>query len=226
LITIFEHEWQNKKSQIIGVLESKLMVAQIKLTARKCVLDHSVSTAETNEFLKENHIFGSGVWNFSIGLRSKDGTLVGLVTCSRHHRQGNTDSMVLSRLAFKRGILIVGGAGRLFEAAKSKAAVMGANKLVTWSDNRFSLGGVYKTTGWTEAARLRGDYFYYHTELKKVYSKQSCTKKNLRKKLTKASIPFDESMREHELARLLGLYRVWDCGKVRWEIDLHQAALP
>lgn len=211
LITIFEHEWDSRKDQIKGYLESKI-VKQNKIYARKCEL-LEISIDQSKKFLEKYHIQGSTGHEKAFGL-FLDNNLLAVVTGGKHHRQGQ-NQYVLSRLCFKRGYTVVGGASRLIKALKSYAKTKNYKEMVSWSDNRWSNGNVYKNTNWSPEP-LRRDYFYYNIYNKTVHSKQSCQKRVLSKKL---KIP-KESATETEMANLLNLYKVWDCGKMRWSIEL------
>jgi hypothetical protein len=209
LITIFEDEWLEREKQIKGFILSKLNKNNTRIYARKCEI-REVEKVLANKFLNENHIQGKVKHKIAFGLYYEN-ELVGLVSGDKHHRQ-NQEGFVLNRLVFKAGISIVGGASKLTKALVNYAKNNGYNKLISWSDNRISNGNVYETTGWTKVEELRPDYSYYVGNCKRK-SKQSCQKKNLLKLGATGNT-------EKEMADSLGYARVWDCGKIRWEIYL------
>lgn len=85
-------------------------------------------------------------------------------------------------------------------------------KIISWSDNRFSDGNVYKKTGFRKTAELAQDYSYvYYKAPKKRESKQS---------FKKGLIKCRENQTERERALELGYSRIWDCGKIRWEMEI------
>jgi hypothetical protein len=107
--------------------------------------------------------------------------------------------------------LVVGGAQKLFKACKSWAINSGTNKIISWSDNRWSQGTVYEKLGFQLDKELNVDYSY--VDLKnpiKRLSKQSQKKSN-------TQCPANITEREWSIQR--GLSRIWDCGKTRWSIE-------
>lgn len=209
LITIFEDEWLNRKNQIKSFLLSKLNKNSKKIYARKCEI-RKTEKKLTNKFLDENHIQGKVRHKIAFGLYYQE-ELVGLVTGDKHHRQ-NQPSFVLNRLVFKSGVSVVGGASKLVKRLKKYAKDNRYDKIISWSDNRISFGKVYKTTGWIKTEELKPDYSYCIGNSSRK-SKQSCQKKNLIKLGA-----FGKT--EKQMAESLGYNRIWDCGKIRWELPI------
>jgi N-acetylglutamate synthase-like GNAT family acetyltransferase len=172
-----------------------------------------VPKKEAKEFLEQNHIQGSSVFEISFGLYYFN-ELQAVITGNKHHRQGHSDTLVLNRLAFKTDVSIAGGPSKLFNRLVSYAKERGYKRLISWSDNRWSEGNVYKKLEFELTENLPADYSYFSNQSR--ISKQSCQKKMLIKKGAKG----DMSMTEKELALSLGLYRIYDCGKKQWSINL------
>ncbi len=212
LITIFEDEWLERKDQVKGFLKSVLGVTERRIYARKCEIKE-LEKSEAQIFLDRYHIQGKAIIKVALGLYFEE-ELVGLVTGNKHHRQGH-NSFVLNRLVFKDGVQVLGGASRLLKHLIKYAKDNSHSKLISWSDNRWSEGRVYRATGFILEEELEPDYSYYVGSNKRI-SKQSCTKKNLLKKGAKGSM----EDKEYELAMSIGYLRIWDCGKKRWVIDL------
>jgi GNAT superfamily N-acetyltransferase len=119
--------------------------------------------------------------------------------------------LVLKRLAFKSGITVVGGSSKLLKYFYEYAKKHGFKKIISWSDNRYSEGNVYKKLGFKLTEEIGPDYGYVRGLI--FYSKQSLNKKRL-------SFLGATGKTEREMALSLGYYRIWDCGKKRWVIDL------
>ena len=134
---------------------------------------------------------------------------MGLITAGNHHRNKTDKKLILNRLAFKNNTTIVGGASKLLKALCDYAKENGYHKIISWSDNRWSEGNVYNKIGFSLAKNLRYDYSYVNKD--KRISKQSCQKKKL---IKLGAI----GKTEHEMALSLKLYRIYDCGKKRWEL--------
>jgi len=207
LITIFEDEWLKRGPQVRGFLAAALGKTDKVLGARSCLVK-SVEKSIAKNFLEKNHIQGAVNTEAYFGLYNKN-ELVGIVSGGKHHR-GNP-GLVLNRLAFASGLRIAGGASRLVSALSSWGKLQGLTKLITWSDNRWSAGKVYAACGFEKKAELPPDYSYVYKGLR--LPKQSCTKKVL---LSRGAVGNTES----EMAKSLGYSRIWDCGKIRWEIEI------
>ena len=78
-------------------------------------------------------------------------------------------------------------------------------KVITWSDNRWTDGSIYEKIGFVFDKNLPIDYCY--TKNEKIVSKQSRSKKQ-------SKCPND--MTEVEWSHYNKWYRIWDCGKKRW----------
>jgi len=208
LITIFEDEWLSRKEQVKNFLKSILVLATTKIPARKCKVE-IIDVEIAKRFIDLNHIQGRVLFNIAWGLYFND-ELVGVMTAGRHHR-GKKDCLVLSRMCFKDGYSIVGGASKLFNSLKKYAINNKYSSIVSWSDNRWSEGNVYKKMGFGLEQELSPDYSYTKGKVLKRYSKQSM-KKNFKKD--------DMSKTERELRLEQGYSRIWDCGKKRWIYNL------
>jgi hypothetical protein len=206
LLTIFEDEWLLRRPQVELFIKAKLGAVP-KLNARDCevvVLDKR----EADDFVNAYHIQGRSNHLIAFGLRHPQHGLVAVMTAGRHHR--GLKDLVLNRLCLGE-FAVRGGASRLAKALISWGQQNNYSNLVSWSDNRWSQGGVYAAMGFERSEDLAPDYSY--TDSQKRWSKQSCTKKALAKKGGVGAT-------EAEMATSLGLVRIWDCGKVRWSLGL------
>jgi hypothetical protein len=218
LLTIFEHEWDKRKIQVKGLISSKLGIYNRTVWARKCLIK-DLDADIAKEFLGNYHIQGPVRADVYIGLINEN-EIIAVAALGKHHRQGHEKEAVLSRVCFKSGVKVAGGTGKLTSECIRRSKALGLDKLVSWSDNRVSSGKSYLASGWLLKKELSPDYFYYNTISHMVQPKQSCKKKDLAKKMTKNNIAIKNQMKEHEMAAELGLYRVWDCGKIKWEINV------
>jgi len=201
LITIFEDEWLERQSQVKGFLLSVLGINSLKIPARKCTVE-PLEKIEALEFLKAHHIQGPASGSLYLGL-VYDTDLVGVIVGGAHHR--GRDGLVLKRLCFKGGVTVMGGASKLFEAFKQNASSQGHKLIISWSDNRWSEGGIYNTLGFQLEKDSEPDYQYVRRS--KRYSKQS---------LRKTAEEVVTGRTELELRREQGYSRIWDCGKKTW----------
>lgn len=209
LITIFEDEWLERQEQVKGFLRSALGKNERKLDARKCQISE-MSNKDAYGFMNTYHIQGKSSSQVSFGL-FYDGECVGLMSGNKHHRQGFDHIFVLNRLVFKSGVSVRGGCSRLLKRLIEYAQKCGYSSIISWSDNRWSVGEVYKKLGFVFEEELGPDYSYVFKNIR--LSKQSCKKASLIKRGAIGST-------EKEMAHSLGYQRIWDCGKIRWKVDL------
>src|SRR5208283_3661887 len=87
----------------------------------------------------------------------------------------NNKDVVLSRLCFKTGVQVIGGASKLIKHSISDE---GYQKVITWSDNRWSNGKVYPQCGFVLDKELGPDYCYIKNGIMKP--KQSMKKKSIK----------------------------------------------
>jgi transposase len=198
LITIFEDEWLQKKDIVISVLKSKLGVSE-KIYGRKTVCK-MIDKSTSRKFLNENHLQGSpNSIKYSFGLFYKD-NLVAVLTYGNHHRKSN--ELVLNRLCFLKDKVIIGGSEKIFKYSLEFVP----RPFISWSDNRWSDGNVYKKLGFKIKKILPPDYSYFKNQ-------KRIPKQTLKKSLT--SCP--KNITEYEWNQKNGYRRIWDCGKISWE---------
>ena len=203
LFNIFENIWDERKYQYLNLLKTTLGLNNVTIGARKCQLDESLC----KEFIDSYHIQGYGRGTIKWFNLIYNGSVVASMTASNHHRQNNNNVIVLNRLCFKDGVNIIGGSKRLFSYFVKWAKQQGIKQILSWSDNCWTEGDVYKTLGFSLDKEYGPDYFYWDINSRKYKSKQSQKKSNTK-------CPIGKTEREWSLQR--GLYRLWDCGKKKW----------
>ena len=211
LLTIFDDEWNLKNEICRSMILSKLGIFERRIQARKCEIKE-ITKDEMRNFCDLYHLQGGNrLSEVCFGLFHGD-ELVGVVDMGRHHRKKDAKAAVLTRLCFKSGLQVVGGSGKLFNMCREWCRENGVDKIVSWSDNRYSDGTVYERLGFARADDLPPDYYYVNMKNpKRRLSKQSQSKKN-------SECP--KGMTELQWANSRGLSRIWDCGKTRWEFSI------
>ncbi len=211
LITIFEDEWIEHREQVENFLLSVVNKNTVNIGARKTEIKE-INWEIASKFLKAHHIQGNTSMAVAFGLYREDEELVAVITGNKHHRYGFEDTFVLNRLAFKSNTSVSGGSSKLLKRLVEYTKEKGYKKLISWSDNRYSEGRVYKKLGFELEQESKPDYSYIVKNQKRA-SKQSCQKKHL---VEKGAV----GETEHEMARSLGYTRIYDCGKKRWSFKL------
>lgn len=207
-IVIFSDEWENRKEQCKWLLRAKFGSPEKRIWARKCSVSE-ITLSEAHLFLDAYHLQGSNrLTEYALGIFEKH-ELVGVMTLGRHSRAIAKNRIVLDRLCFSNGVRVVGGASKLLKVAALWASSQGYDELISFSDNRWTSGGVYETLGFVLESQLKPDYFYVKNGRR--YSKQS-----QRKWVTGCP----ENVTEAMWASDRGFIRVHDAGKKRWVLNL------
>jgi hypothetical protein len=207
LITIFEDEWDLNRDQVKNFIKSVLGVTT-PVYARNCTVNQ-ISSKEAKQFFKQNHIqkaprsvlYATGLFY--------ENNLIAVMSLGGHHRNGQHKDIVLNRLAFSDKFHVIGGASKLLKKCLEWSKKEGYDKIISWSDNRWSKGNVYKKMGFDLEKELSVDYHYIKAG--KRYKKHSLKKTDSEKILNKT---------EKELRESQGYGRIWDCGKIRWSYKI------
>lgn len=197
LIQIMDVEWKTRNKQVKSFLKSALGKNEIRVGARETEV-MPVFKDEANKFLEEYHILGKVPFIYALGLYYNK-ELVAMITIGKHHR-GN-DELVLNRYVGKENVTVSGGLSKL-----TKEAVAKMGPITTWVDRRISNGENWIKCGWSVISTLPPDYCYFEKRTGKIISKQS-------RKKSKVKTP--DGMTEYEHAIQDGLYRIYDCGKIK-----------
>ena len=206
VIHIWEHEWKCKQEQVKSFLLSALGKNQHKIGARKCKLVWSSLKEEiklAHALLDSTHIQGHTNSTKHVANAYYNDELLATATFGKHHRDSKT--WVLTRFTTKTNYTIQGILSKISKLASGKLQ----SDIISWADNRLSDGNGYEKAGWKFEELMRPDYLYWKSGLK-IISKQSRQKK---------LVNTPEGMTEHEHAKLDGLTRVYDCGKIRYRYD-------
>lgn len=201
LITVFEDEWMSRQEQVKSKLKSLLNIDDRgNIFARKCDIVE-VSTLTKQRFFDTNHIQGDGPGSINIGLEYRGE----LVACMSFIKQ--KDQHYLNRYATSKRV--VGGFSKLLKHFKR---VYEWRTLISFADLRWSAGRLYETNGWTLDKVIPPDYCYVVRN--KRFHKFTYRRKYLPVKLTN----FDPELSERENCDANGVFRLWDCGKMRYVI--------
>lgn len=213
----FEHEWRDRQKQVKAYLLGAMGKYERRINARDCQIKINPDKTMVREFLDDWHIQGATFYDNAVVLYSNAGPfkeLLGVMTFGRHQRQGHENVAVLNRLCWKGGVSIIGGAKRLLHHGRKLYPP--DKRVVTWSDNRWSIGGVYERMGFKLEIEYGPDYFYVNNK-NEVASKQSKQKRHLNA---------GPNETEEVAAKRLGWNRVYDCGKKKWVLGGDQSTQP
>lgn len=204
LLTIFEDEWVEKRDIIVSKLHTILgQSSQPRIYARHCSIV-TVDREHKSQFHNSHHIQGDGPSSINYGL-CYNGSLVCVISFTSH-RNG-----VFYLTRFSSSCRVVGGFTKLLQHFQRMHKW---STLITFADKRWSEGQLYFTTGWTHDSDLPPDYHYT------VDGKRRIHKFNFRhNRLRHILSNYDPSVSEYINCRNHGIYRVWDCGKMRFVLN-------
>lgn len=214
LIHIWEFDWHYKKHIVQNIIKNSLGIVNNRYYARKSKVKY-ITRKESSEFLKNNHLQGSAVSKYNLGL-FVDGDLKQVMTFSNLRSatglSNKSNSYELLRLCSKYDTTVVGGASKLF---KRFVKDYKPNSIISYANRDWSLGNVYDSLKMDFKGYTPPGYFYVKSKIK--YTRQQFQKHKL------VQQGYDESKTEYQIMLERGFYRVWDCGNLRyeWNVEKH-----
>lgn len=212
-VHIFEDEWELRPEAVKSLISMSLGLNTYKVYARQCEIK-AITYQQGVEFLEKYHIQGKTSASQHLGLYFKEDLIAVLAYAFRASGRGkrlSTESMEITRFASSRQVL--GGFSKMLSYLQKTTPEL--RSIYTFSDTRVFTGQTYKTCGFKQVAELKPDYFY--VKAGKRQHKATLQKSNFK---VNPKLLFEEGMTEAQLARLNNFFRVYDCGKVKWEKTL------
>ena len=208
IIHIFEDEWNYKKEIVKSILSNRFNMNINKIYARKCKIVE-LTNKDVKTFYNENHIQGAVSSKINIGLMYDD-ILVSVMSFAKGRiiMSGNQDEWELTRFCNKTFTNIVGGASRLFKFFLGKYKPI---KIISYSDIRYFDGSLYEKLGFKEKSKSKPNYSY-------VINDKRHYRFNFRKSIL-VKQGFDPNKTEKEIMFERKMYRIYDCGNIRWEFE-------
>ena len=193
LLQFWDFEVNNQFDLICSMLSSHLHLNH-KIYARQCSLIQ-LSAKDTFDFLKENHIQG-GIRKKSHALVYKN-NIVSLMILNNN---------VLERFASIKNLTVVGGMSKLLKS-------FNFDYVISYSDNRYSDGAVYKTLGF-DCLKSSGLKYYYTKDFFTLEPRWKFMKKHI------AHLGDIKQHTEKEIMKQAGYFRVWGCDGKTWQLKL------
>ena len=122
---------------------------------------------------------------------------------------GKKEEWELTRFCNKINFVVVGAASKLF---KFFIKNYNPNKIVSYSDVRLFDGKMYETLGFNKISQSKPNYWYVINDIR--YHRFNFRKSILVKE------GFDKNKTEKQIMFDRGIYRIYDCGNIRWEYTL------
>lgn len=207
LLHVFEDEWIYKKDIVKSVIKSKLGLSDNVIYGRKCIIKE-VSVKDSRKFLDENHLQGYTNSNIRLGLYYS-GELISIMTFGNLRKVlsgvKEEGSYELIRFSNKLNTNVIGGFSKLFNYFTKTIKF---KEIITYSDNRYFNGEVYKKVGFTFLYETKPNYSYiikHKREYRFKYRKDVLVKEG-----------YDKDKSESKIMEERGINKIYDSGNKKW----------
>jgi hypothetical protein len=202
IIHIWEDDWLYKSEIIKSQIKNWLGLNNKKIFARNCQIKE---VKNTKNFLNMNHIQGNDRSNIKIGLYYNN-ELLSLMTFNKTEGRKKMEEggWNLSRFCNKLDTNIVGGASKILNYFINTYK---PKRIITYADKDWSIGNLYYKIGFNLLYETKQDYKY-------IIDNKRVHKSRYRKSRLKTNISEDKYMSN------LNILKIWDCGKMKFEILL------
>ncbi len=200
IIHIWEDDWNNRVDIIKSQIKNWTGNISNRIFARKCKV---IEIKSSSKFLNENHIQGVDKSSLKLGLFFNN-ELVSVMTFDRFEGRKKMEEggWNLSRFCNKLDMSIVGGASKLLNHFINNYK---PTRIVSYADRDWSQGDLYYKLGFENVNESSPDYKY-------LVNGNRVHKSNFKK----SKIEYLGT--ESEYIKSKGIEKVWDCGKIKFEI--------
>jgi hypothetical protein len=208
---IYEDNFNNNLTIIKSQISNWLGKTETKIYARKCdVKEITNDQEEYKDFLNQNHIQGYVSSKLVYGLYYQD-NLVSLMCFDKKEGRLNMpeNEWNLNRFCNLLNTNVIGGASKLLSYFIKEN---NPKRVISYADKDWSSGNLYNVLGFSLVNESKPDYKYIIDDIRK--SKQNFTKAKL------AKLGYDISLTESQIMNNLGINKIYDCGKMKFELKL------
>jgi hypothetical protein len=209
LINIFEDEIVNKETIVKNRLLNILSLNKTKYGARNTSIKE-VTNREGIDFLNKYHIQGSGKNTIYLGAFYEN-QLVSVMSFSKPNIAKGAAKVdwELNRFAVKENI--PGMASKFFKYFVNNYK---ASTIISYADKRWNTGNLYLKLGFKQLKDTNLNYWYTKGKQERKH-RFNYTKQKLLDIIPAA----DSKLTEEQLAKSIGLYRIYDCGSYKFIWD-------
>lgn len=212
VFNVWEDDWETRCEIVKSQIKNLLGRTERKLFARKCRVMEMRGAREVRDFLDRNHIQGYAKSVVKLGLYcGAELVAVMLFDDSEGRSRMKSGEWNLARFCSRANTGVVGGASKMLDYF-----VRGwkPKRIISYADMDWSSGQLYERIGFSMAGILKPDYKYLFQG--KRINKQRYTKKRM------SAICGHTGGTESEMAESLGLLKVYNCGKIKYEIKFSE----
>lgn len=206
LFQIFDDEWRDKRAIVESMIRHRLRAAKTRLFARDCEIVQ-ISVSDRRSFFNSNHLDGDCSAIISFGLQHREMGVVAVMSLRRpFHARKAAESIEIARWSCALDTCVIGGLGKLLNAAKQIATALSARKLLTYCDLRHGDGRGYEAVGFKKVSVTRPRFWW--TDGQKRYDRFRFRADKRRK------------MTEKEVAAEANVLKIYGCGNAVYEMTL------
>ncbi len=203
LIHIWEDEWDYNNKIVKSILLNRLYKISNKIYARCCKIDIIKDNETIKNFLNCNHIDGYCGSYINIGLYHNNDLV--FIMCFNKKKSKEKNIYELIRFCNKTDYIVVGAVSKLFKFFIKNYEY---DKIISYSDYRMFIGGVYEKLGFVKKSLSKPNYYWIVGRYRKHVNKQNLIKEG-----------YDSNKTESEIMHGRGYFRLYSCGQYRWEYD-------
>jgi len=204
---VFEDDWRDKQDLVKSYIKQSLGMIEKRVFARKCKVVE-IDPKKANEFLNKNHIQGKSGSQIHLALMHGEDVVAVMQFSSNTSNRGVIVEGTYELTRYATSCSVVGGASKIFNYFKNK---YNPKQVFSFSDKSWFSGGMYEALGFVKVAELAPDYKVIDRDTRK--HKSLFRRSNLQSRFGDR---FDSTLSERENCHKLGLYRIYDCGKIKW----------
>ena len=208
LLQYWDHEMEGHWDVIVSKIKYSIGKINGKIGARKITEIRKLELSTERDFLNKNHLQG-----FSADRCLTLGAFIGQDLVGVFAVAKRRNSYEITRFATDLNVVYSGLFSKMLKHAIRELNMQPNTVIFSFSDNRHGSGAVYKTTGFKKKSDSMVAYYYtknYHS----LVNRKGFTKPKIEKRFN-----IDISGKtEWQLMQNLGYDRIWDAGKIKWEM--------
>jgi hypothetical protein len=206
LVHIWEDEWQSNRSKVENLIASLTGLCKTTCGARECVTQ-AISWKVCSEFLQQNHLQGEcAPTSMCYGLL-KNSEVISVMCFTTSTVKNNEVELI----RFCSSGNVPGGFSKLL---KYFLSITNFDSVISFSDKRWSQGAIYSSRGFIKVGNTDPAYSWCKGMVR--YHRRGFQHKYLASKLK----VYDPNMSESKNCRANGYFKLWDCGKDKWELKI------
>ena len=203
LFQIYEDEWRDKQDIWKSIINNALGLTVSKIFARKLNIIYDEKN-RCNEFFDENHLQGSAKCSKCFSLQDEDGNIYMAISVRKPFTKNKEGVIEIARVASKKRYNVVGGFSKLMKYIIEWAKEEGYEKVLTYSDCRYSVGSVYQNYGFEFIGHSKVGYDY--TDFINRYGR--------------FKFRANDGKSEKQIAKEGNVHKIHNCGNYRWQLSL------